>query len=525
MPQKYVTHPLITPKTLEYRKYQQKLAEKAVQKNLLCVLPTGTGKTMIAILASAEILQKTDGKVLMLAPTKPLCSQHRQTYQESLRLPPEKIRVITGDTRPHQRGAVYQEARVVIATPQTIRNDIQEERLNVSTFRLMVFDEAQRAVKKYAYTYIASAYQEQTDHLRILGLTASPGSSEARIQRICENLSIESVEIRKRSDEALRPYVAQVDVEWQHIHLPPKFQTVKETLEKYYEKEIEFLRDKGFITSTPVPKMKLIQIQQQVRQRLNDEAQPDAVLFDVISRNATAIKLSHALELLETQGISALHEYFQKLKEDDSKAARRLRRAPDFARARRLTEELQEEGMTHPKLSKLRSIVKNYLATHLQARIIVFVRYRDSVEKILEVLKEDNIASEKLIGQRNGLTQEEQIKIVDAFKEGDFSVLVTTSVGEEGLDIPSCKLAIFYDTVPSAIRSIQRRGRVGRTKPGRVIILITKGTREESYYWAAYHRKKKMRKTLEKFQRNGVPSDNTEEKKKQKDLLSFTEKK
>ena len=57
-------------------------------------------------------------------------------------------------------------------------------------------------------------------------------------------------------------------------------------------------------------------------------------------------------------------------------------------------------------------------------------------------------------------------------------------------------MVIFYEPVPSAIRSIQRRGRTGRQEKGRVIILMAKGTRDEAYRWVAHHKEKKMYRNL-----------------------------
>ena len=71
-----------------------------------------------------------------------------------------------------------------------------------------------------------------------------------------------------------------------------------------------------------------------------------------------------------------------------------------------------------------------------------------------------------------------------------------TSISEEGLDLPKVDYAIFYEAVPSEIRAIQRRGRVGRQSTGKIIFLLTKGTRDESYYWSAFHKEKRMKSIL-----------------------------
>jgi len=109
----------------------------------------------------------------------------------------------------------------------------------------------------------------------------------------------------------------------------------------------------------------------------------------------------------------------------------------------------------------------------------------------------------EFVGQREGLTQKEQIQRISDFRDGVHNVLVGTSVSEEGLDIPAMDLAVFYEPVPSEIRSIQRRGRVGRQKVGRVIFLITRRTRDEAYFWSAKNKEARMHKTLYRMKANG----------------------
>ena len=94
------------------------------------------------------------------------------------------------------------------------------------------------------------------------------------------------------------------------------------------------------------------------------------------------------------------------------------------------------------------------------------------------------------------MKQEEQAQVLDSFRRGEFSVLVATSIAEEGLDIPEVDLVIFYEPIPSEIRYIQRRGRTGRRTSGSVIILAAKDTIDERYLNASKRRIEKMNQTL-----------------------------
>ena len=74
--------------------------------------------------------------------------------------------------------------------------------------------------------------------------------------------------------------------------------------------------------------------------------------------------------------------------------------------------------------------------------------------------------------------------------------MLSTSVAEEGIDIPAVDLVVLYEPVPSEVRMIQRRGRTGRKRTGKVKVLITEGTRDEAYYWSSIRKEDNMRNQL-----------------------------
>src|SRR5881628_2834215 len=109
----------------EPREYQRRIAEMATASNTLVVLPTGLGKTMIAILVAASRLERfPEGKVLVMAPTKPLTVQHYENFKAHLALPPRLLVVLTGATKPSEREELWARARLLFATPQTVFNDV-----------------------------------------------------------------------------------------------------------------------------------------------------------------------------------------------------------------------------------------------------------------------------------------------------------------------------------------------------------------------------------------------------------------
>ncbi len=153
---------------------------------------------------------------------------------------------------------------------------------------------------------------------------------------------------------------------------------------------------------------------------------------------------------------------------------------------------------------------------------MIFSQFRETASTIAKKLNEIPKANAKLfIGQAKrtnssgvtGLSQKEQKKVIDEFREGKTNIICATSIGEEGLDIPEVNAVYFYEPVPSAIRKIQRAGRTARLMPGKLYILITKNTRDEIYHYASAAKEKKMYKTIESVQK--------EIKSKEKTLRDF----
>lgn len=458
------------------------------------------GKTLIAVLVGINRLEKyPDSKILITAPTRPLNAQHKKSFEHFSEIDPEEIILITGKIDPEEREQLYKKAKVVVATPQTIKNDVANGRLSLENFSFVTFDEAHRCVKDYAYNYVAKKYKEQAKHPLILGLTASPGGTHEKIDEIRENLFIEAVEIRTEADKDVEAYVKPIGREEIYIDFPEEFQMVRGLLEECLKDDIYWLKEHHFIPTYKPSKKQLLMLQQKIGSKYMQGAKNYFLMWTMI-RLAEAIKIEHAIELLETQGISSLFSYLKKLETSKKRTDKRLMKDPRIREAVKITEDMQKRAVDHPKLEKLQEIIKKFIREKSDVKIIVFANYRATVDKINQLLKDNNTKSEILVGQatkeKKGLTQQEQIEVLKRFSEKEFNVLVGTSISEEGLDVPAVDFAIFYEPVASEIRAIQRRGRVGRQMAGKIIFLITKKTRDEIYYWAAFHKEKRMKGIL-----------------------------
>ena len=539
----FLKHPLLKDNVVEERAYQVNIAGSALRGNTLVVLPTGLGKTIIAILVIVEILHKKGGKVIFLAPTKPLVEQHSKTIKNLTKI--KDITVFTGEVAKKKRREMWEKAKIVISTPQVIQNDLISGDIDLNDVNLIVFDEAHRTVGNYAYVYIAKEYRKKNGHL-ILGITASPGGDEEKIMEIIENLGIENVEIRSEDDEDVKEYVKGFEIRAVSLPMPKEIEALHNKLRELYESIIDDLKKFGlFITLRKVSRKDILReqklVQEKIRERKNEYYQA-AMLLNM------AIKIDYALEYLETQGFESCHNYLMKIIEEGnsrggSKASRTLVRNEKFVECIRIARELARKinEIENPKLNALRVIIRKQLAEEPNSRIIVFTHYRETSVIVSENLKDmENVKAIRFVGQASkgedkGLNQKQQVEIIKKFKDGDYNVLVATSVAEEGLDIPATDMVIFYEPVPSEIRSIQRRGRTGRTHIGKVVILTIKGTRDIAYLWSSRHKERRMKNELKwlkvllkdkirmKEERNIWGEKKEEKKKKRKGQLTLIE--
>jgi Fanconi anemia group M protein len=496
-------YPLIREDKITFREYQLNIASSAAKANTLVILPTGLGKTMIALLVINEFLMKGK-KVLFLAPTRPLCDQHYKTIIDYMKIDGDEVILLTGRLRQAERASLWGKGKVIVATPQCIKNDIKKGKISLEGVGLVVMDEVHRAVGNYAYTFVAEECKKSGLH--ILGLTASPGSSKDRIDGIKNLLDIKNIEIRSEVDVDVKEYVKPMDVAWITVELPREIVEIRSALEEVIEGKLSVLRKVGYIQAKSFKSLSK-RVLMEIRERMVRDGDKTRMYIG-ISHHAALMNLMHAHELLETQGITAFLEFFRKLRERDKKSKAVVGILKD-ARIAEIIMKAENMKIEHPKLRKLLEVI----SMDKEKMRIVFVQYRAQIRKIVDELNTiDGIKAVQFVGKREGVTQEEQKRTIERFRNKEFNVLVASSIGEEGLDIPSVDEVIFYEPIPSEIRSIQRRGRTARTRAGKVIILITTGTRDEAYYWISRGRERKMRRIVYSMQKELSKSEEPQKK-------------
>ncbi|MFA0823065.1 MAG: DEAD/DEAH box helicase [Methanomethylovorans sp.] len=512
----YIKHPLILPDTVEQRLYQLDLAGRALSSSTLIVLPTGLGKTIVSLLVIAARIEKYGGRALVLSPTKPLVEQHAAFFKKVMKIPEEQVITFTGSVAPEKRAELWKTGKVIVSTPQVIENDVLTKRINLEDVCHITFDEAHRAVGNYAYTYIAEKYFENAKNPHCLGITASPGSTDEKISEVCEALHIRSVAVKTESDNDVRPYIHKKEIEWIKIDLPKDMIEIKGLLEKVIEERFTKLTELGYPVHNQkfVTKKELLGMQKKLQEELR--GMPDPAVYGAISIVAEIMKVNHAVEIIETQGIESLCKYMERLEHEaysksGSKASKRL--AEDLY-MRQAIHRIKDTDSEHPKLDMVKNIVFKQIAGRQESRVIVFTNYRDTADMVTAALETmEDIRPIRFVGQSSkykdkGLTQKQQVQIIEDFKKGTYNVLVATSVAEEGLDIPSTDLVVFYEPIPSEIRSIQRKGRTARKHAGRVVVLVTKGTRDEGYYWSSLSKERRMQSNMKELQEL-MPANNS----------------
>jgi Fanconi anemia group M protein len=504
---KYVVHPMVRDGVIEDRDYQRRFVERALEANTLAVLPTALGKTVIAELVAAELLHRYPGcKILFMAPTKPLALQHRESALKHLNLGEGEVAAVTGESA--ARKSVWNSPRVrfVTATPQTVWNDYRNGLVRLEEFALLIFDECHRSRSRYAYTRLAEEYIRRCPYPLILALTASPGSEEDKVVEVVRNLWIEQVVWMTEEDEEVSKYIPGIKVGWVRVKLPAEYEMIRNEIKRMIESVIARLRESGLLRMPleAVNRKVLVGLMNRIRAEIDSGVKgPNIHYMTLLS---AALSLYHAQELIESQHVYSLKHYLEEISRSELRSHKTIASTPDF---RNLVRMVSQCTVDHSKVDALASTLEAHFAEKPGDRVLVFANIRATAEVLVDRLRDRGYRAALFIGRAEGkhgprMSQDEQMRTLKAFREGVYNVLVATSVGEEGLDIPECGLVVFYEPAVSGIRYIQRRGRTGRKLPGKAVILVTDKTVDEYYFREGYRRAKRMDKILQQASKKTV---------------------
>ncbi|KAI2638209.1 type III restriction enzyme [Xylaria nigripes] len=491
------------------RDYQFSIVKNGLFNNTLVALPTGLGKTFIAATVMLNYFRwmKT-AKLIFVAPTKPLVSQQVDACFYIAGIPRSETTLLTGEVAPALRAEEWESKRVFFMTPQTLENDLSSGFADPKSVGLLVIDEAHRATGNYSYVKVVTFLRRFSSSFRILALTATPGSKVEAVQEVIDGLGISHIEIRTENSLDIRPYVHQRDEEI--VLLDPSEEmvlikglfsnTLKPLVDKLASQQAYYGRDPMALTTYGL-----------VKARKDWFAGPgrhaaQGVKFMMMGVFSILSSLAHTIKLLSFHGIKpfydALVQFRDEVEEKGSNGSKLKKQIVEDASFQEMMSKIERwtrssDFVGHPKLTHLTDTVLNHFMDAGEAsggnvssntRIIVFSEYRDSAEEIVRVLNTHQplIKAAVFVGQADskrseGMKQAEQIQRIQKFKDGEFNVLVATSIGEEGLDIGQVDLIICYDASASPIRMLQRMGRTGRKRAGRVVLLLMRGKEEDNY--------------------------------------------
>ena len=485
---------------IEARGYQIAATQACIRCSTLLVMPTGFGKTAVQWNCIADALDSGVEKIVITAPTVGLVEQQRRMILERLRIDAESVRTYTGSDRPAKRGDIWREGTIIIATPQVIRNDVDSGLIRLNNVGLLIIDEAHHAKGNHATAQVADRYRSQASEPWLVAATASPGSTQNAIRQLWDRLNVNRIFVAKREDDLLKPYAVDMNIATIRVMLDAKTLALLEPLEAHQFEETDALKRQGFLAPTGHLTAGLIE---EAAQRASIAiSRNDPRGYDAARRISDVRRMHMLLDLLKTQGLRSARSYLERADEQLREGERSTSRFLKKQVVHNFRQTVQGMDECHPKPAYVRQLVQEHLEEHPNERILIFSEYRDTVDHLVDDLNQvPNAVVDRFIGQskrgkREGMSQKQQLEQLERFRNGEMNVLVATSVGEEGLDVPSASMVLFYEPVSSAIRTIQRRGRTARERSGSVHVLVANDTRDVHVLHASRNREKRMHSVL-----------------------------
>lgn len=491
------------------RTYQRDIVEKALFTNTLVSLPTGLGKTFIAAVVMFNYyMWYPKGKIIFMAPTKPLVAQQIENCINIVGIPESDTAEMTGALTSKMRAVMWKEKRVFFLTPQCVQNDLTSNICPANDVKCVVIDEAHRALGDHAYAQVIRILCSYEARFRVLALSATPGSDLEAVQKVLANLMISHIELRTEDSPDITQYTHQRNLELMVVDVGPTIYRIKAKFVGIATEYAKSLQQQRLLFGNvgSMARFSVLKEWESFRREGTNGLDP-ARINKFNTDFALVHTFVHGLELLQTYGLRLLLNHMKGALSKGDLAANRLSVNEDL---KSLLEEIEsilnpieidnEDGNVtkkrciygHPKLDRLQEIVvshfENFERKGEPTRTIVFCEYREGVKEICDMLKnfQPLVKPVAFMGQAGkgnlkGISQKQQLEIMDKFRKGIYNTLVSTSVGEEGLDIGEVDLIICFDAKNSPIRQVQRMGRTGRKRQGKIIMLVTRGKEETKY--------------------------------------------
>ncbi|KZV77669.1 P-loop containing nucleoside triphosphate hydrolase protein [Peniophora sp. CONT] len=494
------------PMNVSKRDYQFNISRHCLFENTLVALPTGLGKTFIAGVVMLNYYKWfPEGKVIFVAPTKPLVSQQIDACHKMCGIPGRDAIELTGEVKTVNRGEAWQKKRVFYMTPQTLQNDLKNGNCDPSDIVLLVIDEAHRATGEYAYATVVRHLMAMNPYFRVLALSATPGGTIEAVQNVIDSLHISHIECRHEENLDIARYMKTKEVKLHLIEMNEDLAKIRDLLGRAMKPLIDDVQGVGLCLGRPEPTAFSAFRAQMALGEIN--SRPDKARltskYTVLSKLGTLARaMGYLLEGTVGMCYESLKENMAKTNKDGKPSA-----LTKDQHVRAVMQELERQAVQgfaiHPKMVELKNILIQYFASNIhdpdapegapnapeRTCAMVFTNNRAAVEEIVDFLKQEEgmLRPTHFIGQgtdkkgKKGMAQREQLDIIKRFKAGEFNVMVSTSIGEEGLDIGEVDLVICYESPKTPVRMLQRVGRTGRKRQGYVHVLLSVGREEKNW--------------------------------------------
>ncbi|KAI6691254.1 hypothetical protein NL676_028082 [Syzygium grande] len=453
----------IYPVNVPLRDYQFSITKTALFSNTLVALPTGLGKTLIAAVVMFNYFRWfPEGKIVFTAPSRPLVIQQIEACHNVVGIPQEWTIDMTGQMSPDKRVHFWKSKRVFFVTPQVLEKDIQSGTCLMRHLVCLVIDEAHRAMGNYSYCVVVRELIARAVHLRILALTATPGSKHQTIQHVIDNLIISTLEYRNESDPDVSQYVHDRKLELIEVAMGKEAIEINDLLLNVIRIYAARLNAMGILLNRDYQALSpsdLLNSRDKFRQAPPPEL-PQLKYGEVERFFGALITLYHIRKLLSSHGIRPAYEMLEEKLHQGSFASL-MSRNEDINKAKLIMQQSLSRGAPNPKLSKMLEVLIDHFKKNdpKQSRVIIFSNFRGSVRDIMDALSNigDIVKAAQFVGQSSGKSlkgqsQKVQQAVLEKFRAGGYNVIVATSIGEEGLDIMEVDLVICFDANVSPLQ-------------------------------------------------------------------------
>uniref|UniRef100_A0A8B9KD13 RNA helicase n=1 Tax=Astyanax mexicanus TaxID=7994 RepID=A0A8B9KD13_ASTMX len=511
----------IGEKDIVLRDYQMEVARPALEgKNIIVCLPTGSGKTRVAVYITKRHLESRrrigqPGKVVVLVNKIPLVEQHYRAEFGRFLKHQYSVERVSGDSQLKiSFPKVVENNDIIICTAQILENSLakakkgDEDGVKLSQFTLMVIDECHHTQKGEAYNHIMIRYLSQkhkNNKLRkeqkpmmplpqILGLTASPGvggaknqqKAEEHILKICANLDAITIKTKTIGEEAKSPYKRIASA--QERKEDPFGDVIKGIMDDIHtHAELNPLCQPG----TQNYEQWVVQKEQNAAKEDNQRVRVCAEhlrQYNEALHQSNTIRMSDAFKFLNKY----YEEELRKKCNPDDEEPIQITKTERFlfslfkAKKMRLEELMKEPKYENNALAALKALILKEFTTREKARGIIFTQTRLSAIALSQWIQENpkfedvGVKASHLIGGGDQsvvkpMTSAEQKNVLNKFREGEINLLIATTVAEEGLDVAECNVVVRYCLVTNETAMIQARGR-GRAEDSSYTVVEEAGS-------------------------------------------------